>query len=413
MASVAVAAVLAGFCMGRLTGGNEVVPETGMEGAGGMEFGRGRKNAGGMESGRDRKRTESMESGLGRKGTDSRTRMAVAGLWGQRDRSAVQNGTARWGHVTMPEDVGMGVSESVEIPGGMDGPGTLEGAGMPAGAVDLGDRGVPGSAGMPAGAVDLGGRDVPGSAGMPAGAVDLGDRGVPGSAGMPAGAVDLGGRGVPGSAGMNRPGNTDKPEGADRWRTSRMSGSTGRMGTVGMPGSTDVPGRNRIVRSHPGLYQIRRGRSRQMAEEESTWSVGSPVSGEVAAVYEGERPAVQILPMEDRLYAPVGGKVIHLFPMGNGLLFRTDFGTELCIQVGNSQDELLGRHYRPRVVKNEIVGKGKVLLQFDRKGLVAEGVSPMVTVSVAACAYGSSARPTSSQWVDSGEEILKVQGMLK
>ena len=359
MASVAVAAVLAGFCMGRLTGGNEVVPETGMEGAGGMEFGRGRKNAGGMESGRDRKRTESMESGLGRKGTDSRTRMAVAGLWGQRDRSAVQNGTARWGHVTMPEDVGMGVSESVEIPGGMDGPGTLEGAGMPAGA------------------------------------------------------VDLGGRGVPGSAGMNRPGNTDKPEGADRWRTSRMSGSTGRMGTVGMPGSTDVPGRNRIVRSHPGLYQIRRGRSRQMAEEESTWSVGSPVSGEVAAVYEGERPAVQILPMEDRLYAPVGGKVIHLFPMGNGLLFRTDFGTELCIQVGNSQDELLGRHYRPRVVKNEIVGKGKVLLQFDRKGLVAEGVSPMVTVSVAACAYGSSARPTSSQWVDSGEEILKVQGMLK
>lgn len=328
MASVAVAAVLAGFCMGRLTGGNDVVPEIGVEGTGGLKLGRGRKDAGSMEPGQDQI------------GMHDRSRMAVAGLWGKRDGNTIQEGTGWKGQASMPAGTG--------IPGGTDAPGS-------AGRLDA--SGMPDAVRMPAG--------------------------------------------------------TGRPAGTG------MSGSTDRLGLTDVLGSqpvgslsgTALSGRNRVARNHPGLYQVRRNRGRQVVEEACTWSVGSPVSGEVAAVYEGECPAVQILPMEDRLCAPVGGKVVHLFPMGNGLLFRTDFGTELRIQVGNSQDELLGRHYRPRVVRNEIVTKGKVLLQFDRKGLVAEGVSPMVTVSVSHCAYGSSVQPTSSQWVDSGEEILKVQGI--
>lgn len=139
------------------------------------------------------------------------------------------------------------------------------------------------------------------------------------------------------------------------------------------------------------------------------WSVGSPVSGEVAAHREGEYPVVVIRPDCDRLYAPVGGKVTRLFPMGNSFLFATEFGAELYIQAGEVQDELLGRYYRPKVVQNEIVGKGKLLLEFDRQGLEAAGASPEVCVSVENCFYGENVRiVTEGERVKTGDEILWV-----
>lgn len=137
------------------------------------------------------------------------------------------------------------------------------------------------------------------------------------------------------------------------------------------------------------------------------WSVGSPVSGEVWAYREGERPAVVIRPDSDRLYAPVSGKVTRLFPMGNSFLFAAEFGAELYIQAGETKDELLGRYYRPKVVQNEIVGKGKLLLEFDRHGLETEGASAEVCVSVENYFYGGNVQTAAEgKRVKAGEEIL-------
>lgn len=145
------------------------------------------------------------------------------------------------------------------------------------------------------------------------------------------------------------------------------------------------------------------------AEEGQTWSVGSPVSGEVTVSGGGGRTKVVIQPREDRLYAPAGGKITRLFPLGNALLFTTEFGAELFIQAGDAGDELLSRYYRPRILQNEVVGKGKLLLEFDRQGLEGEGVSSQVSVCVENCCYGGSVRTTAAQWVSAGEEILQVQ----
>lgn len=139
-----------------------------------------------------------------------------------------------------------------------------------------------------------------------------------------------------------------------------------------------------------------------------TWQVGSPVSGVVVSYREGERPAVVISPLEDKLYAPANGKITRLFPLGNAFLFRTEFGAELYIRAGDATDDLLGRYFRPRVVQNEIVGKGKLLLEFDRLGLRAEGASFAVTLSVENHAYGNSITMTAEERVKPGEEILRV-----
>lgn len=103
------------------------------------------------------------------------------------------------------------------------------------------------------------------------------------------------------------------------------------------------------------------------------FGVFSPVTGMVTKVSQEGEVSVAIHPEEDRLYAPINGRIMKIYPMGNRLLLRTSSGTEVTIQVGKTQDDMLARCFRPRVVQNEVVGKGKLLLEFDRRALEAGG----------------------------------------
>ena len=94
--------------------------------------------------------------------------------------------------------------------------------------------------------------------------------------------------------------------------------------------------------------------------------------------------------------------------MGNEFLFRTEFGAELDIRVGEAKDEMLARYYRPRIIQNEIVGKGKLLLEFDRCGLEAEGCSSDISVRLESSVHGSDVQMTATESVKTGEEILRV-----
>lgn len=139
------------------------------------------------------------------------------------------------------------------------------------------------------------------------------------------------------------------------------------------------------------------------------FSVGSPVSGEVTDRSDEGKPMVMIHPGEDRLYAPASGKITKIFPMGNAFLFRTEFGAELYIRVGDSEDELLERYYRPRIVQNEIVSKGKLLLEFDRQGLVKEGASCCVTLAVETGGCAGSIIAASGEQIKAGEAVLGLR----
>lgn len=153
----------------------------------------------------------------------------------------------------------------------------------------------------------------------------------------------------------------------------------------------------------------RRGKGHRQQEESIFCSVGSPVSGEITMQKEGEHPMVMIYPDSDRLYAPASGKITKLFPMGNAFWFTTESGMELYIQAGEVNDELLSCYFRPRVIQNEVVSKGKLLLEFDRWGLEEEGVSAAVSVQVEHCLYGGDIRLVEGEHVGAGEDILQVR----
>ncbi len=184
----------------------------------------------------------------------------------------------------------------------------------------------------------------------------------------------------------------------------------GRVSMYGWePEEEDETDREAITTANGLSKKGRRGRNHRVAEDMKKFSVGSPVSGEVVSCEEGDHATIVIKPEGDKLYAPTAGKITRLFPMGNAFLFVTEFGTELFIQAGDTNDELLGCHYRPRIVQNEVVAKGKLLLEYDRQGLEAEGASSEVSVCVENCAYGGSIWMTAGERVKIGEEILQIR----
>lgn len=187
------------------------------------------------------------------------------------------------------------------------------------------------------------------------------------------------------------------------------------LGRVSMYGQALAPEEQEVMEEEEqtaakegGVFRWRRKGHQE--EERAHWSVGSPVSGFAEVLRDGERPVVVIEPDCDGVYAPAGGKITRLFPMGNAFRLVTEFGAELYVQVGDGGDELMGAYYRPRIMQNEIVGKGKLLIEFDRRGLEMAGASCLVSVCVEGCRYGGNVKETAGEQVRIGEEIFQVQG---
>lgn len=143
-------------------------------------------------------------------------------------------------------------------------------------------------------------------------------------------------------------------------------------------------------------------------QDDMDWAIGSPAAGELSLYHEEGKKGVIIYPEHGTLYAPVEGKIVKLYPTGNAFRIRTDYGIELLIQAGVKTKELEGMHYRPRVVQNEIVVKGKLLLEFDLKAICTEGYDPSIRMSIEDGGACREIAITEAPHVKVGEDILWV-----
>ena len=137
-------------------------------------------------------------------------------------------------------------------------------------------------------------------------------------------------------------------------------------------------------------------------------SIASPVDGRLHFLCESGRKCVIIEPNQGKVYAPLSGKIVKVYPMGNVFRLRDNEGTEVFIRVGRPQpDELCSMYFRIRVVENEIVNKGKLLLEFDKEELQAAGEEAGVMV----CPESESECElflTDNESVKVGEEIFYI-----
>ena len=164
--------------------------------------------------------------------------------------------------------------------------------------------------------------------------------------------------------------------------------------------------------------------------------VGSPASGAVSWLQEENRKAVRILPEEGKIYAPASGKIIRLFPAGNAMVLRMDNGTELTLRAGGALGGIVDggtggdadeaadgsdgktaggaaktgeeRYFSLRIVRNEVVNKGKLLMEYDLEKLEEEGCDPAVLLTVEK--PGRKAEPVlcCGAFVKAGEDLLEI-----
>jgi PTS system beta-glucosides-specific IIC component len=118
-------------------------------------------------------------------------------------------------------------------------------------------------------------------------------------------------------------------------------------------------------------------------------TIGSPVAGQavpLAAVPDKVFASgalghgLAVVPSEGRAYAPISGTVIVAMPHAIGI--RGDTGLEVLVHIGLDTVQLEGRHFEPKVAKDERVEAGQVLTEFDIDAIRAEGYNPITMMTV-------------------------------
>lgn len=138
------------------------------------------------------------------------------------------------------------------------------------------------------------------------------------------------------------------------------------------------------------------------------WEVGSPVSGDFEMREEYGFKRVYIKPLHGKVYAPVSGKITRLYPMGREIVLQSEFGAEIHIEAGRHVDEMSSDLYRCRVMENEIVRKGSLLLEYDMASIEAGGGNPELVLCVEQEEVLGPLSRSSSNHIKAGEPILYV-----
>ena len=151
-------------------------------------------------------------------------------------------------------------------------------------------------------------------------------------------------------------------------------------------------------------------KSGQIVKEKRNWKkiISSPVDGKIHFFCESGARCVIMEPEQGKIYAPLSGKIVKLYPMGNAFRIRDNEGTEVLLRVGKQQpDELCSMYFRTRIVENEIVNKGKLLLEFDIPNLLAAGEDVGVTVCPDTD-WESEISVSENEMVKVGEELFRI-----
>ncbi len=138
-------------------------------------------------------------------------------------------------------------------------------------------------------------------------------------------------------------------------------GRSRNWGLLGGTKETEETGENR----HKGTKVSEKALSRAKY-------LASPASGTVEELSDEGRRGARILTTDSKLFSPSAGRVLSIAPRGNAFLILTDFGAEVEVRACTSEDDLLDRYFRPRVIRGEIIRRGRLLLEYDREKLSKE-----------------------------------------
>ena len=130
-------------------------------------------------------------------------------------------------------------------------------------------------------------------------------------------------------------------------------------------------------------------------------SVSDPVFAE-----EVMGPGVGIEPEEGKLYAPVDGEIVSVFPTGHAIGMTTGDGMEVLLHIGIDTVQLEGDGFHALVKQGDHVKAGELLVEFDCAKIKEKGYQTTTMVLVPnAALMGTMSQPKLGS-VEPLEQIL-------
>ena len=116
---------------------------------------------------------------------------------------------------------------------------------------------------------------------------------------------------------------------------------------------------------------------------------------------------IAIDPLNDTLYAPCDGEVIHVARTGHAVTLRADNGAELLLHLGLDTVELQGEGFSMLVKEGVRVSNGQALLRYDVDS-VAQRCKSLVSLLILTNGEHFQARPITLKGVKVGEPLLHI-----
>ncbi|MFC4619384.1 PTS glucose transporter subunit IIA [Camelliibacillus cellulosilyticus] len=108
--------------------------------------------------------------------------------------------------------------------------------------------------------------------------------------------------------------------------------------------------------------------------DSNSGDVYSPADGKIVQLEEVNDPVFQnrsigdgcaVTPINGKLFSPISGEVITVFPTRHAIGIRSDDGKEILLHIGINTVELNGKGFTPYVKKGEFVKAGALIMEFD------------------------------------------------
>lgn len=146
--------------------------------------------------------------------------------------------------------------------------------------------------------------------------------------------------------------------------------------------------------------------------------VGAPIAGSLVSIKEVSDPTfgeeilgkgVAIIPSDDRIYAPVDGKVATVFPTGHAVAVVGNDGMEILIHVGLDTVKLNGEHFKIHAEEGQEVKKGDLLLEADLEQIKAAGYDIITPIVICNTDEFTEIQPEEPKTVAPGDDIMKLR----